>query len=449
MTFVNTLLENMRRVCYYLIYEWGNTVFDRFLNWLKTNKVNIILYIVTVLVSAVLLIVGNRAAYDKETLFLGGYDDGACSATVTEIVSVDKEDVTFGEEHIGENVTVVFKCKVTDGELKGQTVTAYESISVHDTVPLEQVQIGDKILITETDEGEYEWLLFDYDRTLPLWIFGFIFIALVLLFGRKKGVNTIISLAFTCAAIFLVFVPSVLSGGNIYIWSILVCIYIIIMTLTVTEGYSKKTLAAVIGCTAGVVTAGLLTVIAAYFLNLTGVTSEETVYIKMDFDIDLNALIFAGIILGAVGAVMDVSVSISSSLKELNDQVEKPTFAGLFKSGINIGRDIMGTMANTLVLAYIGCELSATLLQVVYSSSLTTLFSREKIVAELLQALVGSIGILLTIPLTALVSAALYTGMDRHNGKEKLKIARHKHDKYYVEPAEELSLYERADNREE
>ena len=187
-----------------------------------------------------------------------------------------------------------------------------------------------------------------------------------------------------------------------------------------------------------------MTVISAYFLNLTGITSEETIYIKMDFDIDLNALIFAGIILGAVGAVMDVSVSISSSLKEIHDQVDSPTFGGLVKSGITIGRDIMGTMANTLVLAYIGCELSATLLQAVYSSSLTTLFSREKIVTELLQALVGSIGILLTIPLTAVVSAALYTGFKwkKTDKKHKATLSQ-KHDKYYVEPPEEPSLYER------
>ena len=111
---------------------------------------------------------------------------------------------------------------------------------------------------------------------------------------------------------------------------------------------------------------------------------------------------------------------------------------------MNIGRDIMGTMANTLVLAYIGCELSATLLQVMYSSSVSTLFSREKIVAELLQALVGSIGILLTIPLTAVVSAALYTNF---GFKRKPKPIDPTADKYYVAPAEEPSLFERNDGQ--
>ncbi len=414
---------------------------ERLKNRALANRLKILLYVITVVLSAVLLNVGHKAVYEKETMFLGGYDDGACNAMVTEIVSENIEKHYIDGQPIGEDIRIVFKCKITDGEHKGQTVEALESISAFDSVKLEPVTVGDKILIIESNDEECEWYLYDYDRSMPLWILGFAFVALVLLFGRKKGVNTIISLGYTCAAVFMVFVPSVLSGHNIYLWSILTCVYIIAMTLTITEGYSKKTLAAVIGCTSGVVVAGLLTLISSHFLNMSGVTGDESINLIMNFDIDLNALIFAGIILGAVGAVMDVSVSISSSLKEIHDQVEKPTFGGLVRSGVNIGRDIMGTMANTLVLAYIGCELTATLLQVMYSSSLSTLFSREKIVAELLQALVGSIGILLTIPLTAVVSAALYTGFKRKKKPRDLTK-----DKYYVEPSDEPSLFEKSEN---
>ncbi len=415
----------------------------RFIESIKMNRVKIILYVATVLVSAVLLFLGHKTVYDKKTVFLGGYDDGASKGTVTEIVTEDIKEHKIDGEVVGNDIRIIFKCKVTDGELKGQTVEVLESISAFDAVKLEPVQVGDKVLIIEAVDEECSWYLYDYDRSLPLWILGLGFVSLVLLFGRKKGINTLVSLGLTCAAVFMVFVPSVLSGHNVYLWSIITCVYIIAMTLTITEGYSRKTLAAVIGCTSGVVVAGVLTVITSHFLNMSGVTGDESVNLIMNFDIDLNALIFAGIILGAVGAVMDVAVSISSSLKEIHDQVENPTFGGLVKSGINIGRDIMGTMANTLVLAYIGCELSATLLQVMYSSSMSTLLSREKIVAELLQALVGSIGILLTIPLTAVVSAALYTGFKLN--KKSCKTPSEKFDKYYVEPAEEPSLFEKGD----
>ena len=323
---------------------------------------------------------------------------------------------------------------------------ASESGTPYDTVPLEKVKVGDRILLTHSEDqnAAVEWLMYEFDRTMPLWILGIAFCAIVLLFGRMKGVNTLISLGYTCVAVFAVFVPSVLSGKNIYLWSIITCIYIIIMTLLIIDGLHKKTLAAIIGCSSGVIVSGLLTLLASHFLHLTGITTEDTIYIKQSFNIDLNALIFAGIILGSVGAVMDVSVSISSSLAELHDKVEHPTYKGLLGSGITIGRDIMGTMANTLVLAYIGCELSATLLSVVYSSSMRTLFSREKIVEELLQALVGSIGLLLTIPLTAAVSSALYMGVDHFSkaARQKRRKKNPERDKYYVEPSIEPSLFE-------
>lgn len=418
----------------------------KLINTFKTKRTAIIVYIVTVIVSALLLYAGNRYVYDSESMFQGGYEDGACSARVTEILSSRSDDVIVDNTVIGKEFIILFDCKILSGEHKGETVMASESGTPYDTVPLEKVKVGDRILLTHSEDqnAAVEWLMYEFDRTMPLWILGIAFCAIVLLFGRMKGVNTLISLGYTCVAVFAVFVPSVLSGKNIYLWSIITCIYIIIMTLLIIDGLHKKTLAAIIGCSSGVIVSGLLTLLASHFLHLTGITTEDTIYIKQSFNIDLNALIFAGIILGSVGAVMDVSVSISSSLAELHDKVEHPTYKGLLGSGITIGRDIMGTMANTLVLAYIGCELSATLLSVVYSSSMRTLFSREKIVEELLQALVGSIGLLLTIPLTAAVSSALYMGVDHFSkaARQKRRKKNPERDKYYVEPSSEPSLFE-------
>lgn len=418
----------------------------KLINTFKTKRTAIIVYVVTVIVSALLLYAGNRYVYDSGSMFQGGYEDGACSARVTEILSSRSDDVIVDNTVIGKEFIILFDCKILSGEHKGETVMASESGTPYDTVPLEKVKVGDRILLTHSEDqnAAVEWLMYEFDRTMPLWILGIAFCAVVLLFGRMKGVNTLISLGYTCVAVFAVFVPSVLSGKNIYLWSIITCIYIIIMTLLIIDGLHKKTLAAIIGCSSGVIVSGLLTLLVSHFLHLTGITTEDTIYIKQSFNIDLNALIFAGIILGSVGAVMDVSVSISSSLAELHDKVEHPTYKGLLGSGITIGRDIMGTMANTLVLAYIGCELSATLLSVVYSSSMRTLFSREKIVEELLQALVGSIGLLLTIPLTAAVSSALYMGVDHFSkaARQKRRKKKPERDKYYVEPSSEPSLFE-------
>ena len=156
----------------------------------------------------------------------------------------------------------------------------------------------------------------------------------------------------------------------------------------------------------------LLTLLVSNLLHLTGMSDEQSVYLMMmeDVQVDLRALLFGAILVGAVGAVMDVAMSLSSSLLEVSEKMgERRNFKELFRSGMTIGRDIMGTMANTLILAYIGSSLSVVLLTVANESSFLSLFNREMIVEEIMQAIAGSFGILFTIPLTSLFAAWLYT----------------------------------------
>ena len=148
-------------------------------------------------------------------------------------------------------------------------------------------------------------------------------------------------------------------------------------------------------------------------LKLTGFTDENAIYLQqLNSSIDLKAIIFGGILIGALGAIMDVSIDIASSLSEVADKMEKPDFRTIVKSGFNIGKDIMGTMTNTLILAYIGSSLSTVLLLTASSHSISYLFNLEMIAVEILQAIVGSIGILTTIPLTSVIAATLYKYVD-------------------------------------
>lgn len=415
------------------------------------NKKSFIIYVISVVMFVALPIITNRFVFDKKTVFTG--EGASYPATVTEIVYNDTFEHYDGAQIVGTDETVVFKCKITDGEFKGKEVVVTQENLFTEAVTLDTVNVGDRIMVMEpfedqTYSSEYDsqWLFTGYNRTLPLIVLAVVFAVLLILFGRTKGLKTLVTLSMTCYAVFLVFVPSILSGHNPYLWSVLCCIYIIIMTLVIVNGYSKKTLAAIIGCASGVAAAGILVLILSKFLHLTGVAAEDmtTVTNLKSLGVNLKSLTFAGIILGSLGAVMDVSVSISSSLKEIHDQVEAPTLSGLIKSGITIGRDIMGTMANTLVLAYIGCEVATTVILLNIGTSLVELFSTEYVVTEVLQMLVGSIGILLTIPLTAIVSAALYMGKPKFQFKRNVfKPAK---DKYYVEPPEEPGLFDDSGN---
>ena len=308
-----------------------------------------------------------------------------------------------------------FEARITRGENRNGLVTA---IQTHDEFffgeLIKAVEPGDRILLTAFVEpaDEREWYFLSYDRINRAMYLGGAFAALLLFFGRIKGLSAILSLGFTCSAIFAVFLPAVLSGRNIYISAIVVCIFSIIVTLFLLNGINKKSYAAVAGCLGGVIAAGLITLFMNRILLVTGAIDADSralLALPIENQIDLRALVFAGIIIGAVGAVMDVAVSISSALWELKAQKPDITFKDMFSSGVNIGKDIIGSMTNTLVLAYIGSSLSVILIFIVYTNSLTELLNSELIVVELLQAIVGGMGILLTMPLTALVCAALFT----------------------------------------
>ncbi len=372
-----------------------------------SKQKKIIVYILTVVFSLLYIFVGRYIA-------MQGYPeweeaaDAPLQAKVIAIISDEKVDATR---------TVVFDARVQKGDLRGETVRAEQIVYDHVYPQQDPVEVNNKVLVFENpnNSSDIEWSMLEYVRSDMILYLAIIFVAAVIIFGRFKGVNTIISLAFTILAVFAVFIPAVLSGQNIYIWAIITCIYTIVMTMLFINGADKKSMAAGLGCFSGVLTAGLLTLLMDQLLNLTGMLNEDTLYLQMlpiDSVIDLKGIIFAAIIIGAMGAVMDVAMDISSSLNELRTNIPDINSNQLVKSGFNIGRDVLGTMANTLVLAYIGSSLSTTLLFVAYNVTFVELMNMELIVVELLQAIVGSIGILAAIPFTSFICAALYPKRD-------------------------------------
>ncbi|MBR0599954.1 YibE/F family protein [Sinanaerobacter chloroacetimidivorans] len=380
---------------------------------LKRNKKDYIVYFLTIILSLLLLYAGNQYAMKGVDFF----DDEAIYSTkarVVEILDRKTSETQYYPSTIIEEIHVKFTCEILTGEHKGEIVEAAQNIDSYIMHELKEVEVGDKIVLYELrDEGfQTDWTLVQYVRADTMIWLGAAFFVLLLLFGRFKGFNTIISLSFTCLAIFFVFIPSILSGKNIYLWSILTCIFTIAMTLMVIYGAGKKSYAAGLGCFGGIIVSGALTQLMSKILGLTGLVSDESYYLTMletETPIDLKAIIFAAIIIGAMGAIMDVAISIASALYEIKEQSEHQTPSSMIRSGIRIGQDMMGTMANTLILAYIGSSLSVVLLLLTYNSSMLDLMNREMVIIEILQALIGSIGLLFTIPLTSIVCGLLYT----------------------------------------
>ena len=386
-----------------------------------------ITYLATVIIAVLLVYVGHRIAVQGLFVFQD-HSRELVSATVQVITEriqpgdrfefIDEYDID-GDFLPLMGGQIIFEARVRSGPRRGDIITASQSLGRFLVTGSKEVEAGDSVLLLYNimhpdDPGS--WVFNGYLRTNRLLVLGALFALCVLFFGGKKGFNTILSLVLTCAAVFAVFIPSMLSGKNIYAMALLVCAYTTIVTLLLVVGFNKKALAAAVGCFSGILAAGIITVIMDRVLFLTGIVDEHSRFLAslpVAAQINLKAIIFAGIIIGAMGAVMDVAMSIASSLWEIKQKAEAIKFETLFRSGMNIGRDIMGSMANTLILAYIGSALSVILILSVYSNSLLELLNREMIVVEILQALAGSFGILLAIPLTALFSATFYLKKDQ------------------------------------
>ena len=364
-------------------------------------------YLNVILFSIAFLFIGNFIATRGMEERYDPYAPDFFYAVVTNIV--DRREVHHDIWGDGgtTNIYVDFTARITRGEFRGTEVTAVHSI-FEGLIPNEQeVREGDRVVLVYLEFND-QYFFANHVRINYIMILGAIFFVLMLWFGRQKGLNAIIALVFTCMSVFFVLVPAIVAGRNIYMVTIIVCAYVILSTLLTVLGPGKKAVASILGCFGGVLLAGVLMLFADMFISLTGFVDHDTLSLTMlDTPIDLRALIFAGVIIGAVGAIMDVSLSISTSLWELRE-AGVGSFDRIFRSGLNIGKDILGTMLNTLVLAYIGSSLSLILLITVHTASFTELFNSEMVIVEFLRAMVGSFGMFLAIPLTAAVCGWLY-----------------------------------------
>ncbi|MDF2655633.1 MAG: YibE/F family protein [Bacillota bacterium] len=345
----------------------------------------------------ILIMIGNKVFSESNQYFTADNNLTALKAKVTEI--------TDRNYHGGS--AVLFKCKLLNGDHKGSIVEGVQFTDSYLGESVRLVEKGDRICLgdaTSYDMG-VDWFLYEYERFSGIVWLGLAFAVLLLIFGRTKGLTTVISIAYTIMTIFLVFIPAILSGYNIYLSAVTLCIFITLMSLFIVQGPNAKCYAAILGCLGGLFMISVITLTMSSILKITGLISEESLYlIQMDLEhpIDLKAVVFASVTIGAMGAVLDIAVDIVAALSELYRYDPEITFKKTMQSGIVIGRDIVGSMSNTLILAYIGSSLSLILLVLVNTGGITEMLNSELIIVEILQALAGSIGILFTIPLSAL-----------------------------------------------
>lgn len=365
-----------------------------------------------IIISFILVYFGNRIVMEDVDFFNSDNDLIVGKAEVVEVL----------EETPNEYGTILFECLVLEGQNSGKTVTAAQTIDEIAGANIKMVEEGDIIYLGDSSGYEIgaNWFLYEYERSGGMVWLGIAFGILLILFGRSKGFRTIISLTYTCLAIFFVFIPAIISGYNVYASAIITCLFITFMSLIIVQGPNAKSLAAGLGCIGGFLAVSIITVGMSEILKLSGLVDQDSyflLYLNTAEPINLRAIVFASIMIGAAGAILDIAVDIASALSEVHRHASNLSLWQTVKSGITIGQDIVGSMANTLILAYIGSSLSLILLLLVHSGSAADLFNSELITIEILQALAGSIGILFAIPLTALSCGILYRKRDQSLGE--------------------------------
>jgi len=253
------------------------------------------------------------------------------------------------------------------------------------------------------------------------------FFVLVLVgIGGKKGFKTLLTLIFTIYCIFKIFLPRVLVGENPILLSIGIAALVTIITIFVVSGFNKKSIAAILGTIGGVLISGCVALVMGKVGNLTGLGNDEAQMLMMipqATNFNFEGLLFSGIILGALGAVMDVCMSISSSMTEIQEAGNDLSYFRLFKSAMNVGKDMMGTMSNTLILAYTGSSMYMMLIFLAHEIPLVDILNKDYIASEIVRALAGSIGLILAIPVTALVFILISKKNDRNRDLKVVKAA--------------------------
>ena len=384
----------------------------------------------------------TETAETEKTAEVTGTEEKKEEQTITSEENVKAKVIEAGDTYERENgsggteTVQDVKVKILEGKNKDEKFSATYVLTydLDNKIVGYKLREGNTVFVGVSEEnGNVKVTIQDIVREKYLIGLVVFFFASIILIGRKKGLKSILGLVITILAIFFILVATIFKGYNAIIVSIGTCFLIIVLTFAIIGGWNKKTFSAALGTLGGVVLAGVIASIKGYLAQLSGAGKEEAIMLSVaskDVVFNFRELLFAEIIVSALGACMDVGMSISSSLSELKMKNPSITAKELFKSGMNIGGDMIGTMTNTLILSFIGSSLVLVLLYMSSSIKFIDVINIEAIATEAVCAIAGSIGIVYTVPITAIIYAFMNRDKEIYKvkseniveGKRSLKI---------------------------
>ena len=328
-------------------------------------------------------------------------------ATVLEVLSSDTAQSEEGELQGNQLVRV----KITSGPYAGEECEA-QSPNANHTGAYCSPGLKVVLLVNQDAEGSLVASVYNYDRGGMLWLLIGLFLLVLCLVGGKRGVTSAVGLVFTFVCIIFLYVPMMYVGVSPFLAATVVAVLVTIVTMLLIGGWSAKTLCSILGTVSGVLLAGLLALLFGRLSHISGLNTpdiETLSYIGQNSGLDVSGVLFSGILIASLGAVMDVSMSVASALNEIKLHNPGLTAGRLFRSGMNIGRDMMGTMSNTLILAFAGGAINTLIILYAYNMPYLQFMNQYEIGIEILRSMTGTLGVILTVPFVSLISSILLT----------------------------------------
>jgi uncharacterized membrane protein len=302
--------------------------------------------------------------------------------------------------------------KLQSGPESGQSATIDLTSRSSDTV----VDPGDKIRVAaiRNGSGPTIYSLIDFQRGPSLILLSIAFALLVIIFGRLRGAMSLVGLGVSLAIVLFFIVPAILHNKPPLAVALAGSMAVMLATIFLAHGTGPKSIAAILGTSVSLLLVGLLAVIFTSAANLTGFTSEEASLLSAsNSGISISGLVVAGIIIGALGVLDDVTISQASTVLALKAANPKLRIRQLYARAIDVGRDHVSATVNTLVLAYVGSSLPVLLILGSGEVGFGRAVNMEVVAKEVVATLVGSIGLIAAVPITTILAALLASSLSR------------------------------------
>ncbi len=382
-----------------MLYSWScNTYFKekrRKIGIMKIKKISVA--IVSIALMIVFCIALNNV---KKTELMSTDDRNFEKAIVTEIVKDNEasDGTRAGQQQV--------KVKIRTGRHKGEILDATSSSSY---LYGAQCSVGTKVIVIISESDDFiQASVYNYDRGNKLYMIIAFFLLVLVIIGGIKGFKSGIGLVFTFCCIIFIFMPLIYRGVSPILAAAFVVVITTIVVMYLIDGFTVKAGTAMLGTIIGVIIAAIFAYIFGKICNISGYNVDDVEsleYIGRMTDIKIGELMFAGILISSLGAVMDVAMSVSSTINEIHNKNPYLDRKGLFKSGINVGRDMMGTMSNTLILAFAGGSINTFVYIYSYNYQYYQVLDMYSIGIEVIQGISATLGVILTVPIVSFIAS--------------------------------------------